>query len=337
MEFLTQYGLFLAKTLTLLLALGLALLILTLAGRGSKGSKGQLDVTDLGADLAETRFKLGSLLAGKEVRKALAKQHKQEEKTRKQEGDKRSRLFVVDFKGSMDAREVGALREEVTAILAIATPQDEVLVRLESGGGVVHGYGLCASQLQRIKDREIPLTVSVDKVAASGGYMMACVADRILAAPFAIVGSIGVVAQLPNFNKLLKKHDIDVELHTAGQYKRTLTVFGENDDEGRAKFREELAEIHARFKDFVQAHRPALDIDRVTTGEHWLASQAQELGLVDEIKTSDDYLIEQAHTRCVLALRYRVRKGLLARLGQQGAEGAIDGASRLLGRYSPWQ
>ncbi|MEW7865112.1 protease SohB [Aeromonas diversa] len=336
MEFLTQYGLFLAKTLTLLLALGAAVVILTLAGRGNKGGKGQLDVTDLGADLEETRFRLATLLADKEGRKALEKQHKQEEKARSK-GDHRSRLFVIDFKGSMDAREVSALREEVSAVLTVATPQDEVLVRLESGGGVVHGYGLCASQLQRIKDKEIPLTVAVDKVAASGGYMMACVADRILAAPFAIVGSIGVVAQLPNFNKLLKKHDIDFEMHTAGQYKRTLTVFGQNDDEGRAKFREELEEIHQCFKQFVQAHRPTLDIEKVTTGEHWLASQARELGLVDELKTSDDYLIEQAHTRRLLAVHYRTRKGLMARLGKQGAEGAIEGARSLFGRYSPWQ
>lgn len=336
MDFLSEYGLFLAKTVTLLLALGVAVVLLTLAGRGSKGGKGQLDVTDLSADLDETRTRLKALLVGKEERKALEKQRKLEEKARKND-DPRSRLFVVDFKGSMDAREVTCLREEVTAILAVATPQDEVLVRLESGGGVVHGYGLCASQLQRIKSHEIPLTVAVDKVAASGGYMMACVADRILAAPFAIVGSIGVVAQLPNFNKLLKKHDIEFEMHTAGEYKRTLTLFGENDDEGREKFREELAAIHARFKAFVQQHRPALEIDKVTTGEHWLASQAKELGLVDELKTSDDYLMESARTRRVLALHYRTRKGLLARLGKQGAEGAIEGASRLLARQSPWQ
>ncbi|SIP96138.1 inner membrane peptidase. Serine peptidase. MEROPS family S49 [Aeromonas sp. RU39B] len=336
-EFLSEYGLFVAKTLTLLLALVAAVVLVTVAGRGAgKGGKGQLEVTDLGDELDETRVRLQAMLASKDERKALEKQHKQEVKARKG-GDHRSRLFVIDFKGGMEAREVAGLREEVSAILAVATPQDEVLVRLESGGGVVHGYGLCASQLQRLREHEIPLTVAVDKVAASGGYMMACVADRILAAPFAIVGSIGVVAQLPNFHKLLKKHDIEFEMHTAGQYKRTLTVFGENDDEGRAKFREELAEIHERFKQFVGTHRPQLDIDKVTTGEHWLASQALELGLVDELKTSDDYLLAQAKTRRVLALHYRTRKGLLARLGKQGAEGVLEGAGQLLGRHSPWQ
>ncbi|MGL5284617.1 MAG: protease SohB, partial [Aeromonas sp.] len=196
MEFLSEYGLFVAKTLTLLLALVAAVVLVTVAGRGAgKGGKGQLEVTDLGDELDETRVRLQAMLASKDERKALEKQHKQEVKARKG-GDHRSRLFVIDFKGGMEAREVAGLREEVSAILAVATPQDEVLVRLESGGGVVHGYGLCASQLQRLREHEIPLTVAVDKVAASGGYMMACVADRILAAPFAIVGSIGVVAQL---------------------------------------------------------------------------------------------------------------------------------------------
>jgi serine protease SohB len=139
---------------------------------------------------------------------------------------------VLDFKGSMDAHEVGALREEITAVLTLVKPEDQVVLRLESPGGVVHGYGLAASQLQRLRDKQVPLTVAVDKVAASGGYMMACVADKIVAAPFSIIGSIGVVAQIPNFNRFLKSKEIDIELHTAGQFKRTLTLLGENTEEG---------------------------------------------------------------------------------------------------------
>ena len=201
-------------------------------------------------------------------------------------------LFLVFlFKLVLGANQVENLREEVTAVICIAKPKDEVLVRLESGGGVVHGYGLAASQLQRLKDKKIPLTVSVDKVAASGGYMMACVADNVLAAKFAIIGSIGVIAQIPNFNKLLKKNDIEFEQHTAGQFKRTLTMFGENNDEGREKFRDELEDVHQMFKGFVQEHRPALAIDTVATGEYWYGSKALELGLVDTIQTSDDFLL----------------------------------------------
>ena len=131
------------------------------------------------------------------------------------------------------------------------------MVRLESGGGLVHGYGLAAAQLVRLKDAGLTLTVCVDKVAASGGYMMACVADKVVAAPFAVIGSIGVVSQLPNFHKWLKNHDVDYEMFTAGDYKRTVTVFGENDAEDRAKYQEELEQTHALFKHFVNTYRPA--------------------------------------------------------------------------------
>ena len=108
-------------------------------------------------------------------------------------------------------------------------------------------YGLAASQMQRIRDKKLKLTVCVDKVAASGGYMMAVVADKIIAAPFAVLGSIGVLAQVPNFHRLLKKHDVDFEMLTAGKYKRTLTMFGENTDKGREKFQEDIEDTHVLF------------------------------------------------------------------------------------------
>ncbi|EGT4320253.1 protease SohB, partial [Cronobacter sakazakii] len=203
--------------------------------------------------------------------------------------------------------------------------------RLESPGGVVHGYGLAASQLQRLRERQIPLTIAVDKVAASGGYMMACVANNIVAAPFAIIGSIGVVAQIPNFNRLLKRNDIDIELHTAGQYKRTLTLLGENTEEGREKFREDLNETHHLFKEFVHSMRPSLDIDAVATGEHWYGVQAKEKGLVDEISTSDDLIIARMAEREVVSLRYMQRKRLMDRFTGSAAQ-SLD---RLLLRW--WQ
>ena len=335
MTFLTEYGLFLAKTVTFLLAIG-AIILMIVASRQPKARKGELEVTDLSAELERGRFQLKSALAGKAERKLLEKQQKEEQKQRAKSGDERSRLFVLDFHGSMDAKEVASLREEVSAVIGVAQPGDEVLLRLESGGGVVHGYGLAASQLQRLRDKGIKLTVAIDKVAASGGYMMACVADQILAAPFAIVGSIGVIAQMPNFNKLLKKHDIEFEMHTAGQYKRTITMFGENDDLGREKFREELAAIHERFKAIVAEHRPALEIDKVTTGEHWLASQAKGLGLVDSLCTSDDYLLAQAGHHKVVGIRYRKHKSLTQKLGQQGAQALEAGLGRLW-QQSPWR
>ena len=186
------------------------------------------------------------------------------------------------------------MREEVSAVLDVAKDDDEVIVCLENHGGVVHEHGLAASQLARIRDRDIPLTVCVDKVAASGGYLMACVASKIYVAPFAILGSIGVLAQIPNFNRLLDSHGVDFEQVTAGKYKRTVTMFGENTDEDRAKLKEELEDVHALFKAAVSKYRPDLDLDKVATGEHWYGTTALELGLADEIKTSDEFLIERA-------------------------------------------
>ena len=335
MTFLTEYGLFLAKTVTFLLAIG-AIVLMVVSSRQPKARKGELVVTDLSNELEQGQFALKSALASKAERKVLEKQQKEEQKKRAKAGDERSRLFVIDFNGSMDAKEVASLREEVSAVIGVAQPGDEVLLRLESGGGVVHGYGLAASQLQRLRDKGIKLTVAIDKVAASGGYMMACVADQILAAPFAIVGSIGVIAQMPNFNKLLKKHDIEFEMHTAGQYKRTITMFGENDDQGREKFREELGAIHEQFKAFVAEHRPGLDIDKVTTGEHWLASQAKQLGLVDALCTSDDYLLAQASHHKVVGIRYSKPRSLTQKLGKQAALGLEAGLGRLW-QQSPWR
>ena len=269
--------------------------------------------------------------------KQFKKQTKADDKLKKQRAKSgavevtKPCLYVLDFKGSMDAHEVTSLREEISAVLAVASAQDEVLLRLESPGGVVHGYGLAASQLERLRKGGIRLTVAVDKVAASGGYMMACVADRIVAAPFAIIGSIGVVAQIPNFHRLLKKNDIDVELHTAGQFKHTLTLFGENTEQGREKFREDLNETHELFKRFVHEQRPSLDIDSVATGEHWFGSQAKEKGLIDAIGTSDDLLIAELDNHEVIAVRYTRRKRLMDRFTGSVAE-SVD---RLLLRW--WQ
>ena len=266
--------------------------------------------------------------------KKLAKAQKKEQKQDKSgKNNESGRLFVIDFKGSMDAHEVDRLREEVTAVLCIAEKQDEVLVKIESGGGVVHGYGLAASQLQRLRNAGIHLTVAIDKVAASGGYMMACVANEIVAAPFAIVGSIGVIAQIPNFHKILKKNDVDFEQITAGEYKRTLTIFGENTDKGREKFKEEIEQTHGLFKTFVSEQRPSLDIDTVATGEHWFATQAFDKGLVDKIDTSDDILLSQAKERQIYKVKYRIKKNLSDKLAVGLSSGVSKAGVSLMSRF----
>lgn len=324
MEFISEYGLFVAKAITIVLAVVITLIAIMALVSKQKNKKGDLNLIDLSEQLKETKKSIEEQLLSphqlKERHKIEKKEYKEKDKQDKKDAKKGHiknglpQLYVVDFKGSIDAKEVASLREEVTAILSVASAEDEVFVRLESGGGMVHGYGLAASQLQRIKDHNIPLTISVDKVAASGGYMMACIADKIISAPFAILGSIGVIAQIPNFNRLLKKHDIEFEQLTAGEYKRTLTMFGENDQVGRDKFKQELQETHELFKHFVTEHRSQIDIDKVATGEHWYGLQAIERNLVDEILTSDDYLISQLDKRHIIQIKYSQRKKLADKL-----------------------
>ncbi|WP_290609329.1 protease SohB [Idiomarina sp.] len=312
MEFLVDIGSFLLKAAIIVIAVGFIIGLLAQAAQKQKKSKGDLQVTDLSKELKELSEHLKLELMDKKARKKAMKALKK----KKPADDKKRRLFVLDFKGSMDAKEVDNLRQEVNAILQLATEKDEVLVRLESGGGVVNGYGLAAAQLQRIKSKGLTLNVAIDKVAASGGYMMACVGHKLLAAPFSFIGSIGVVAQIPNFHRFLKKHDVDFEQLTAGEYKRTLTLFGENTDEGRRKFKQDLEAIHRQFKAFVQENRPELDIDKVATGEVWSGQEAKELGLVDEVTTSDSWLLEQHKTFNVLQLNYVVRKPMSERFAK---------------------
>lgn len=315
MEFLSEYGLFLAKTVTLVVAVLIVvggIIMLLRRGDGPAESRGRLQVRHLN----ETYDTMALTLKEATLPKKAFKQYQKAEKAREKQREKaeRRRVFVLNFHGDIRAAAVASLREEVTALLTVVKPEDEVVLRLESAGGLVHGYGLAAAQLLRIRERQVRLTVAVDKVAASGGYMMACVADRILAAPFAIVGSIGVVAQLPNFNRLLKKHDIDFEQFTAGEFKRTVTLFGENNEQGRRKFQEEIEDTHELFKTFVRTHRPTVDLEQAATGEHWFGARALETRLVDALRTSDDYLLAASNDADVYEVTYAGKKPWLARL-----------------------
>ncbi len=328
MGFLIEYGMFLAKlgTIAILLVLVIGTVIMIII-RG-KGDSGHLSINNINDKYEAMGLMLSSQVLDKKSLKKYLKQHKQEHKEKeKKSSDERKKTFVLDFKGDIKASTVSSLREEITAILTIADKKDEVLVILESGGGTVHGYGLGASQLKRVKDKGIALTVAVDKVAASGGYMMACVADKIIAAPFAIIGSIGVLAQIPNFHRLLKKMDIDFEQVTAGDYKRTLTLFGENTDKDREKLKEELEDTHHLFKEFVKDNRAQVDIDKIATGEHWYGKRAIDLNLVDELITSDDYLTNAAKQADVFEIKYERKKPVTEKLFSFGANllASIDG------------
>ncbi|MBK1650020.1 protease SohB [Rhabdochromatium marinum] len=318
-EALIEYGLFAAKAITLILALGLLLIILIRARPGAGGSDddGHLEITDLGERYRDLALGLKQATLPPKVYKKLLKEERKAEKERAkatEQDSERRRIFVIDFHGDLMASEVGGLRELISALLLVVREDDEVLVRLENSGGAVHEHGLGASQLLRLRQQGVALTIAVDKVAASGGYLMAVVANKILAAPFAVIGSIGVVAELPNFHRWLSRNGIDFEQQTAGEYKRTLTLFGENTDEARTKVREQLEDVHTQFKSFLIEHRPDLALDQVATGEYWHGEQALALGLIDELRTSDDYLLAAHAEADLYRVSYEVKKRPLERL-----------------------
>lgn len=317
MEFVLQYGLFVAKTATIVVAAGV--LVALVAGLSRRGRQpDRLQVTRLNDHYRSLKQTLEASILPRRHFKVEEKARRQERKALRkrsaEEAEKSRRVFVINFRGDIRASAVAALREEVTALLTIARAEDEVVLRLENAGGLVHDHGLAASQLERIRSRGIPLTVAVDKIAASGGYMMACVGDRILAAPFAVLGSIGVLMQLPNFHRILDAHGVDFELLKGGEYKRKLTVFGENSDVDRARMQQEIDDTHTLFKNFVGEHRPQLDMGAVATGEHWYGRQALELVLCDELRTSDDYLLAASQEAELYELVYTARKPLARKL-----------------------
>ncbi len=314
-EFLVDYGLFLAKTATIVVAVVLIIIVSFTASRRGRALE-KLEVRNLNEKFESMQHLLKSQTLTKKQQKKFAKETKAKKKQeqKKRSTEQRKHIYVLDFHGDIKATAVASLREEITAILTIAGAEDEVLVRLENSGGIVHEHGLAASQLRRLRDANVKLTVSVDKVAASGGYMMACVAHKIVTAPFAVIGSIGVLAQLPNFHDLLTRHGVEFEQQTAGEYKRTVTMFGKNTEKERTKLREQIEEMHDLFKDFVAKHRPQLDLKQVATGEYWYGTKALELNLVDEIKTSDDYLLAARELADIYEVSFSAKKTVTEKL-----------------------
>ncbi len=331
MEFLSEYGMFLAKAVTVIITI--AVIIGLAASSKVKESSNKPLIKHLNDELDEIKNHFQNLTLSKKELKILKKEEKQANKKSKDE-TQLPKVFVLEFNGDIKASQANQMKEEITAILSLDDLPAEVVIKLESGGGMVHQYGFASSQLERITRKGIPLTVCVDRVAASGGYMMAAVANKIVAAPFAVLGSIGVIAQVPNFNKVLKKNDIDFEVHTAGEYKRTLTMFGENTDKARDKFREDLAEVHVLFKGFIEEHRPSVDVEKVANGDVWYGQKAIEVNLVDELKTSDEYLQEKTLTADVYLITQEKKKTLPQKLGiaaqqsvSKGIESVIEKAS----------
>lgn len=327
MEVLFEFGLFLGKALVLfILVAGIIMLILAAAAKAKH--KPSMEVENLNDRFLDLKNLLKSVLLDK---KELKKLLKSEKKTRKKTKVSK-RAFVIEFEGDIHASQVRELRDEVTSIISAAEKGDEVIAVVDSRGGTVHGYGLAAAQLLRIKDSGIKLTVCVDKIAASGGYMMAATADKILAAPFAIIGSIGVLAQVPNLHRLLKKNNVDYEEYTAGDYKKTVSIFGEITEKGRKKFTDQLEDTHVLFKEFIAKLRPNVDLGRVATGEYWFATRAKEFGLVDEIMTSDEYILSLSETTKLYKIKVNPKKNLMDKLSEGVARTSEGVLTRIITR-----
>jgi serine protease SohB len=352
-EFIAEYGMFLAKVATIVVALVIVIIVIAASGsKGDKGSgkKGALKVTQLNDHFDDLKDRIRQAVLEKSELKNLHKEEKKQKKAEAKEKERKRkeqqlgtedtadeadngdaeprRVYVLNFKGNIAADAVSCLREEISAILSMAGNHDEVILRLESPGGMVHAYGLASSQLLRLKAEKIPLTICVDKVAASGGYMMACLADKLVAAPFAIIGSIGVLVQLPNFHRVLKKYDVDFEMISAGEYKRTLTTFGEITQKGRDKVQEDVQTIHDLFKNWVKEHRPSVDIDKIATGETWVGSLAKERYMVDDLRTSDECILAACENADVFEVEYEFRKTIQDKLGrilEQSIDKALTG------------
>lgn len=336
-EWLAEMGTFLLQTTLIMAAAGLMLLIV-LRSKESNEQGLKLHVESLNDQRRARHRRLRVTTTAQGARKKLLKAFRQEEKARqkaakqgKSDDQTRQKVWVLDFHGDIKASQAEQFAQEVSAVIEIASADDEVIVRLESAGGLVHAYGLAAAQLDRLRQAGLSTTVCIDKVAASGGYMMACTANHIKAAPFAVIGSIGVVAQVPNIHRLLKRNDIDVELLTAGKYKRTLTVLGENTQEGREKFIDDLENTHRLFKNYVSQHRPEMDIEKLATGEIWYGSEALAQKLVDSVGTSEAYLVERIAEAQVYRVRLEPPKTISRKVGLAISAGVEHAMVKALG------
>ena len=307
-DLISDYGLFLLKTITIVISI--IIIISFIVNSKKNTTEGSLEVQSINKDLDSLEEGIKKNILSKQEFKKFVKSKKKNPKKLS------NKIFVIDFKGNIKASEIISLRRETSGILLSFKKGDEVLLRLENSGGTVHEHGLAASQLKRIRDKNIPLTICVDKVAASGGYMMACVANKIVASPFAIIGSIGVIAQVPNFNKLLKNKGVDFEQQTAGNYKRTVTMFGKNTDKDRKKLKEQLEDIHSLFKEFIKDNRRNLDVEKVSTGEYWYGKDALKLRLIDKILTSDEYIISMKDRFEIVRIKYKPAKSISDKLSK---------------------
>lgn len=320
MEHFIEFAIFSGKAFVIII--GIIAILITIAGLAlkNKPEKESLEIKNINKKFKRYALKLNEGILNKKELKKHLKSLKSEDKKTSKEAPANNNVYVLEFIGDKKASAVDTFAQEISAVLCVAKPEDEIMVKIESPGGFVHTYGLAAAQLERIKKQGCKLTVCVDKVAASGGYLMACTADQILAAPFAIVGSIGVIAQIPNFNKILKKNDVEFKEITAGEYKRSVSLFGELSEKGIKKFTEDIENTHSLFKNFVGKYRTKMDIAKVATGEIWYGIDAINNGLVDLVSTSDEYLFSKKDSSQIYTVKIVTKKSFADKFSGSAAK-----------------
>ena len=192
------------------------------------------------------------------------------------------------------------------------------LVINSPGGSPVQSHLIFRRIRLLAEEKNVSVIAFVEDVAASGGYMLACAADEIVADPFSIVGSIGVVSAGFGFNRVIDKLGIDRRVYTAGTRKVMLDPFQPEKAEDVERLKAIQQDVHAAFSGLVKQRRGDVltgDEETLFSGEFWAAPQAQELGLVDSIG--------------------EVRSFLRARYGEKVLTPVIEQRAGFLGRRVP--
>ncbi|KZX82185.1 hypothetical protein A3715_00045, partial [Oleiphilus sp. HI0009] len=290
-----------------------------------KNSDGRIIVKSLNEEYQEIqdallKFKPLKPIKSSSIRKFKASPNKQS-------------IFVLDFKGDKTASSVGSLSKEVSAILSVAKPNDEVFLRLESPGGTITGYGLASQQLIRLREAGIRLVVSVDEIATSGGYMMAAVGDRIIASPTSMLGSIGVIMEVPNFYNLLDRAGVQFHQFTAGKHKRLVSMTNKIGDAAKDQINQDLEKSHELFKNHVHTYRNSVNLESVSHGDVWSAKYCLDNKLVDDLMTSEAYLFDRASRANIFHISWDVERSFSDKLSSFAAQASINTLDKVALHY----
>jgi protease-4 len=216
-------------------------------------------------------------------------------------GSGSAKVLLVELSGLISSQESGGLVEQPNIVVrmkeelsrAAADPKVQaVVLRINSPGGTVTASDMLYHELRVFKEqRKIPIVASIVDVGASGGYYVAAAADRIIAHPSSITGSVGVIMLTVNAQGLLQKIGVQTTAVTSGPKKDMGSPFRPMTDEERAIFQGVINSFYERFLLVVKDGRPNLtteQIRKLADGRIYAADQAKALGLVDDIGYLDD-------------------------------------------------